>query len=120
MVGLDESNVIPPVKYVKVFSTVVVGLPDLFFFGLDSYKTFPTTIFVSASANDTSPFSSFAIKTWINMTLPSEKEGGLSAVVKIFSPVRLDEGVLEEMFVWRTQTMVKEWFAYPYLTVKKS
>jgi prenylcysteine oxidase/farnesylcysteine lyase len=121
--GFDGTQKISPVDYVVVYSTVVVGLPDLQFFGVPSYKSFPTTIFVTESSNGTSPFNSFSIEKWINSTIGAmgddEKESDLSAVVKIFSPTRLEERVLEEMFIRRSQTFVKRWYAYPYLKIKK-
>ncbi|KAG0234654.1 hypothetical protein BGX31_004477 [Mortierella sp. GBA43] len=94
---------LPKVNYRTIFATFVRGNVNPHYFNATSAEKFPAHILTT---NGDAEFTSLSIQT---------KLSNGETVTKIFSPHRLDDELLDRLYLKRTWVKVKEWKAYPKL-----
>ncbi|KAJ3053894.1 hypothetical protein HK097_003132 [Rhizophlyctis rosea] len=105
----------PPLRYVQLYVTIIVGTFNPAYFGLDSHSDIPEGILVpSESTSQTIPTVPF-------FTMGKTDISSSVSIVKFFSPKPISDSVLDDIFSTREQTHRHAWDlpgSYPYLPVR--
>ena len=95
-----------PGNFQRTVATFVKGTPNYKRFGFKSLSEFPASLLTTKKKVF---FNSIGRQTPVDFT----KGDNDSAVWKVFSPRRLTDEQLDEIFIKREETQVVDWQAYP-------